>query len=136
MSGGHFNYKCFEISQFADELQHEIDVNNNINNANDNCGQEFRPETIERVKGVYNIIELAGDLARETEWLYSGDCGETTFCETVDKIMTTFMKGLTISDVDRLEDESKDEIKDEDIGNVDKVYDKDFENLFKEEEKE
>lgn len=27
MSGGHFDYGCFKISQFAEDLQHEIDVN-------------------------------------------------------------------------------------------------------------
>jgi len=27
MSGGHFEYGCFKISQFADEVKHEIDTN-------------------------------------------------------------------------------------------------------------
>jgi len=93
MGGGHFDYGCFKISQFANELQHEIDINNDINDDNQQHaveGRNLRDKTLERVKGVFNIIELAGDLARETEWLYSGDTSEIAYCEEVDKLIQRF----------------------------------------------
>jgi len=88
MSGGHFDYNCFRISQFADDLQHEIDVNNSTetDNYDMSIGMAFEPETLEMVQRERDIIELAGNLAKETEWLYSGDHGENTYCELVQKL--------------------------------------------------
>ena len=85
MSGGHFDYKCFSISQFAEELKEEIQ-NNNVK---DEYGfaHDFEPETIARLNVIQQMIELAGKLAREVEWLYSGDHGDETFCELIDKIL-------------------------------------------------
>jgi len=38
------------------------------------------------VKKAHNVIELAGRLAKEIEWLYSGDHGEESFNRLVDEI--------------------------------------------------
>lgn len=81
MSGGHFEYKCFAVSQFAEELQHEIDINKH--NAH-----EFSDETMQRLTLAQKLIKLSGKLAREIEWLYSGDHGEESFNEIFDKIMS------------------------------------------------
>ncbi|HAR37925.1 MAG TPA: hypothetical protein DCS09_04745 [Porphyromonadaceae bacterium] len=88
MSGGHFNYGCFRISQFADELKHEIDTNDDesTNEYGETIGEGLSPETIQRVTKAHKTIELAGKLAREIEWLYSGDHGEESFCRLVDEI--------------------------------------------------
>ena len=88
MSGGCFDYKCFQISEFADIIQEQIDTNES--------DKQFDEEVIERLKGIFNIVELAGDLAREVEWLYSRDISEETFKEKVDEIMTTFQKSMTV----------------------------------------
>ena len=89
MSGGHFGYGCFRISQFADELEHEIEINNDV--SQDHCGEPvgagFEKGTVSRLVVAQQIIESAGKLAREVEWLYSGDHGEESFCELVDKIL-------------------------------------------------
>ena len=77
MSGGHFDYGCFRVSQFADELKHEIELNDD----------GFEKGTISRLVTAQQIIETAGKLAREIEWLYSGDNGEDSFNELVDKIL-------------------------------------------------
>ena len=44
MSGGHFDYGCFRISQIADELKHEIETNNVKNKYG--YTQEFNNKTI------------------------------------------------------------------------------------------
>jgi len=89
MSGGHFDYKCFRISQFAEELQHEIDVNDDssLDEYGSVVGASFNKATMSRLNVAKQIIETAGDLAKEIEWLYSGDHGEDSFNELFDKII-------------------------------------------------
>ena len=88
MSGGHFEYKCFEISRFADELEHEIEVNDcdEMDQYGGDVGYHFKAETVGRLKRAHSIIALAGKLAREIEWLYSGDHGEESFAALYDRI--------------------------------------------------
>lgn len=89
MSGGHFDYNCFRISQFADDLQHEIDLNDDetSNKFGDRRGYHFAPDTLRRLKIAHCIIEKAGRLAKEIEWLYSSDHGEGTFNDLVDELL-------------------------------------------------
>lgn len=79
MSGGHFDYSCFRISQFVEELQHELDTNE--------TRAELSDDTIKVLKECQKIIEKAGKLAREVEWLYSGDHGEESFLKIVESIL-------------------------------------------------
>ena len=81
MSGGYFDYKCFQIADFASELEHEIAINS------DECGREFKKETLSRLVAAQQIIETAGRLAKEIEWLYSDDHGENPFNAQIDKIL-------------------------------------------------
>ena len=88
MSGGYFNNDCYRISQFGDDLAHEIETNDDpaIDAYGDRIGKGYGPETIVRLKRAQQAIELAGKLAREVEWLYSGDHGEETLCDLIDKL--------------------------------------------------
>lgn len=81
MSGGAFDYNCFKISQFAEELKNKIDEND----VEDEYGyvNHFNKETIEKLNQCQRIIELAGQLAHDIEWLYSGDIGEDTFFKRI-----------------------------------------------------
>jgi len=81
MSGGFFDYNCFKISQFADELEHEIDTNDDtsLDEFGGTIGNGYSEVTLNQLKEAHEIIELAGKLAREVEWLYSGDHGEESF---------------------------------------------------------
>lgn len=92
MSGGHFDYNCFRIYEFAEDLQREIDQNDDktIDSWGNAVGFEFSKETIERLQTVQKIIEIAGNLAKETEWLYSGDHGEETYIRLIDEILEDF----------------------------------------------
>lgn len=92
MSGGHFDYNCFRISQFADDLEHEIE-NNDVKN---DYGYEegLHDATLEVLTKIQRVIELSGKLAKEAEWLYSGDIGENGFVTSINKIFVE--AGITI----------------------------------------
>ena len=85
MSGGHFDYSCFRISQFADELKHEI-KNNSVKNEY-GYAHEFSDKTIALLTTSQQIIEIAGMLAKEIERLYSSDHGEDSFADLATKIL-------------------------------------------------
>ena len=89
MSGGHFDYAYFRISMLAEDLKHEIDTNESMerNEWDEVKGHHFNKETIQILKECHTIIEKAGKLAREIEWLYSGDYGEESFMEVIKPIM-------------------------------------------------
>lgn len=50
-------------------------------------GELLSKETLSRVIAAQKIIEKAGKLAREIEWLYSGDHGEESFNRLIDEIL-------------------------------------------------
>lgn len=89
MSGGHFDYGCFRISQFADELGREIRMNNTPKEDQLGYCPNFDDDTIRLLKECHRIIEIAGNLAKEVEWLYSGDTSEDTFIEYTSKMVAT-----------------------------------------------
>lgn len=81
MSGGSFDYKCFAISQFAEELKNKIDENNR----KDEYGYspDFSIKTISILEKCQIVIEKTGKIAKEIEWLYSEDIGEDTFLKRI-----------------------------------------------------
>lgn len=89
MSGGHFNYVCYRILEFANELQQKIDTNDDetLDDFGDKRGYGFDDETMLRLRTSCQIIVTAGKLAREIEWLYSGDHGEESFRRLIDEIL-------------------------------------------------
>lgn len=72
MSGGHFNYKCFEISDFASMLEQELKKE-----------PEYSKNVMNVVEYALTIIKEAANLAKDIEWLYSGDYGEETFLSSI-----------------------------------------------------
>ena len=85
MSGGHFNYDCFAVSRFADDLRHELDINDSQekDSYGGNVGAGYSKKTVAALKQCHAVIVLAGDMAKEIEWLYSGDHGEESFLKLV-----------------------------------------------------
>jgi hypothetical protein len=81
MSGGHFDYGCFKISQFAQELQHEIDQNDDtsVDQWGSQRGRGFDKSTIDTVQQAQRVIAYAAALAKELEWLYSDDTSPESF---------------------------------------------------------
>lgn len=86
MSGGYFDYDCFRISRFADDLKHEIEKNNIKNDYGD--ATDFNQKTIALLSTSQQVIEVAAELAKEIEWLYSSDIGEADFGEAVSSILS------------------------------------------------
>ena len=85
MSGGRFNHAYVQIRVMADDLADAI-ANNGIP---DGCGlvDNHRPDTLVSLKKCEAYLRTAAALAREVEWLYSGDLGDDTFAEAVAPIL-------------------------------------------------
>lgn len=83
MSGGHFDYKNYNISDIADQIE-DLVVNNNSNEANewgDVIGNHFGPETIEEFKKAVVVLRQAAVYAQRIDYLVSGDDSENSFHE-------------------------------------------------------
>ena len=83
MSGGHFNYEQYKISQIADDIDQLVRDNNNEerNEWGDTKGNNFSAETIAEFKKGIEILKQAYVYAQRIDWLISGDDGEDTFHE-------------------------------------------------------
>jgi len=81
MSGGHFQYKQWEISHIADEVEQLILTNysEEEDKWGDRKGCHFSPETIEEFKKGLVVLRQAYVYAQRIDWLVSGDDGENSF---------------------------------------------------------
>ncbi len=76
MSGGSFDYIYSRISMFGEDLSEKLNTTPN----------EWSPEVTEKLYDIVDIIEYASMLAKEVEWLYSGDIGEESFLKYLSEI--------------------------------------------------
>jgi len=81
MSGGHFQYKQWEIGNIGDEVEQLIIDNDSeeLNQYGDRKGCHFTPETIAEFKKALLILRQAHVYAQRIDWLVSGDDGEDSF---------------------------------------------------------
>lgn len=81
MSGGHFDYKQYQIGYIADEVEHLIETNDSDdeNEWGDKIGRNYDPETIEEFKKALKALQIAQIYAHRIDWLVSGDDGEDSF---------------------------------------------------------
>ena len=81
MSGGHFQYRQFQIEQIASEIDELIESNDDetTNEWGDKKGYGFLPEIIERFKEASHTLKQAAEMAQRIDWLVSGDDGEDSF---------------------------------------------------------
>lgn len=81
MSGGHFDYKQYEIGYIADEVQQLILTNDSTekNEWGDEKGYHFSSETIAEFKKGLDLLRQAQIYAQRIDWLVSGDDGEDSF---------------------------------------------------------
>jgi hypothetical protein len=81
MSGGHFQYKQWEIGNIADEVEQLILTNDSEekNEWGDRKGYHYSPETIEEFKKGLVLLRQAYVYAQRIDWLVSGDDGEDSF---------------------------------------------------------
>jgi len=81
MSGGHFQYKQWEIGNIADEVEQLIIDNDSeeLDQYGNRKGCHFTPETVtEFKKGLY-LLRQAHVYAQRIDWLVSCDDGEDSF---------------------------------------------------------
>ena len=77
MSGGSFDYAYRRMMDFADDLRDMLSQQ----------GQKkdgwvvgtWEPAVAVKLEEISHIVDQAAKLAKEVEWLYSGDTGEETF---------------------------------------------------------
>ena len=81
MSGGHFQYKQWEIGNIADEVEQLILTNDSEEKDQwgDRKGYHYTPETIEEFKKGLVLLRQAYVYAQRIDWLVSGDDGEDSF---------------------------------------------------------
>jgi len=81
MSGGHFQYKQWEIGNIADEVE-QIILDNDSQEMDEwgyRKGYGYSPETIEEFKRALLILRQAHVYVQRIDWLVSGDDGEDSF---------------------------------------------------------
>jgi hypothetical protein len=81
MSGGHFQYKQWEIGNIADEVEQLILDNDSEEKDEwgDRKGYHYSPETIEEFKKGLVLLRQAYVYAQRIDWLVSADDGEDSF---------------------------------------------------------
>lgn len=81
MSGGHFDYDQYKISQIAESIESLIYQNDSKekNEYGDSLGYGFSKETIHEFEKAVKILKEAAVYAQRIDWLVSGDDGEETF---------------------------------------------------------
>ena len=86
MSGGHFQYKQYELGHMADEIEQLILDNDSeeVNEYGDTKGYGYSPETIAKFKIARMSLLLAQIYVQRIDWLVSGDDGEDSFHSRLD----------------------------------------------------
>lgn len=74
MSGGHFEYKQYEIQNIIDSIEQLI-VNNNA--SNEWC--IYNDTTIAKFEEAIHVLKKASVMAQRIDWLASGDDSEESF---------------------------------------------------------
>ena len=89
MSGGHFgDYDYYKVSQFADELENDIQTNGLKceDKYMENFYPNHPPEVIEYLKEQLPKMRKMAEIMRHIDYLYSGDHGDDTFMERVKEV--------------------------------------------------
>ena len=81
MSGGHFQYKQYELGHMADEIEQIILDNDSeeVNEYGDTKGYGYSPDTIAKFEVARRAILCAQIYVQRIDWLVSGDDGEDSF---------------------------------------------------------
>ena len=78
MSGGHFNYSQYHISEIADSIEAAIKANG-VKSEDCEWVQEYSAETIAEFKTAVELLRRARVYAQRIDWLLSCDDGEDDF---------------------------------------------------------
>ena len=84
MSGGSFDYAYRRMMDFADDLLRLLAQQGVI--VDGWKVGTWEPEVAAKLTEIAALVDHASKLAKEVEWLYSGDTGEETFMARVERI--------------------------------------------------
>jgi hypothetical protein len=81
MSGGHFDYEQYKISNIADEVENLINTNNEVKMSSwgETYCRGFSRETINEFEKGLELLRKAFIYAHRIDYLVSGDDGEDYF---------------------------------------------------------
>ena len=93
MSGGSFDYAYARMHDFADNLRDRLTQQGQVDDGW-KVGT-WEPAVAAKLAEIAALVDHAAKLAREAEWLYSGDTGEDTFMQRVARIeeKNTWLEG-------------------------------------------
>jgi hypothetical protein len=77
MSGGHFDYKQYQIEDIADEIE-ELIEDNLFKDEYGYC-RNYSEKTLDKFVEAVKALRIAEVYATRVDWLVSGDDGEDTF---------------------------------------------------------
>ena len=87
MSGGHFDYKDYNLQYIADDIEHIIESNND-NRPDDwggTVGRHYEEATLERLRDAVRYLKIAQIYTHRTDYLLSGDDGEDYFHKRLER---------------------------------------------------
>ena len=81
MSGGHFDYKQYEIGYIADEVEQLILTNTStsLKDERGHISTVYAAETIAEFENALKLLREAQIYVQRIDWLVSGDDGEDDF---------------------------------------------------------
>ena len=79
MSGGHFEYKQYEVDQIAEGIDSLI--RNNDKKDEWGSANNYSKETLDKFKEARDTARKAAKMIQRVDWLVSGDDGEESFHE-------------------------------------------------------
>ena len=81
MSGGHFDFKQYQIEYIAEEIDDAIEKNDDetLNEWGGRRGNGYPPEIIEKFREAAHTLRQAAEMAQRIDWLLSGDDDESSF---------------------------------------------------------
>ena len=92
MSGGHFDYKQYQLGYIADDIEQFILTNDSTetNQYGDRVGAGYSKETIDEFQKAIYFLNVALIYAQRIDWLVSGDDGEETFHSRLQEDLAKF----------------------------------------------
>ena len=99
MSGGHFNYKQYELGHMADEIEQLILDNGSeeVDEYGDRKSYDYSPETIEAFEYARIALLHAQIYVQRIDWLVSGDDGEDSFHKRLEADFDALNRRLGVS---------------------------------------
>lgn len=87
MSGGHFDYQQYKISEIADEIQRLIDCNHNIdlNEWGDPIGTDFSDDVVSKLQEAVVILRKAAIYVQRIDYLVCSDDSPESFLKRLEE---------------------------------------------------